>query len=374
MNQVQPKPFSFFIARLLARDILASFISGTLIFLFVMLMFQAIRLSEFLVIHRADIEEIGKISAYMLVSFLPIAIPVAFLFAVLMGVSRANSEGEVLALQLAGFSPLHIFTPLAIFSGFVAFISVYLSLFVVPRANRSFELMVGKIDSERVMASLKPGVFIHGFYGLVLFTEQISVSRNSMKKVFIYDNRESGHPLAITAQQGELQDFADRGLRTLRLRNGTIYIEKIRGDAKQQKIRFRIYDINLETGGPTAFWRDYSAPSYTYAQLLNRIEETKDDLPTHRRLHIELHRRFSLALSVIAFALVGFAIGCRSRRGVRSGAIVLCLFVGLIYWLTYLAATALAVTGWVLPWLGIWAPNVLLVVLGLFGFRRLYAY
>ncbi|MBI1862216.1 MAG: LptF/LptG family permease [Deltaproteobacteria bacterium] len=361
------------LTRLLAREILGSFVLGTAIFLMIMLVFQAIRLSEFLVVHQAGLRDVSKISYSLIVSFVPIAVPVAFLFAVLMGISRANSEGEILALQLAGFSPIRIFAPLGLFSLVVAFVSVWMSLYYVPQANRRFELMVGRIDSERVMAALKPGIFNHGFYGLVLLAEQINSSRSLMRRVFIYDNRENTHPLTITAQDGTLQEFADRGIRTLRLRDGTIHIEKPYAGGVQQKINFRIYDINLEFSPAGELWRDFSAPSYTLSQLRKRLSEAGGDLMLVRRLEIELHRRYSLALSVLAFAVLGFAIGCRSHKGVRSGAIVLCLLVALVYWLFYLAATALAATGWILPWLGIWLPNFILIGVGVILFRRNYA-
>ena len=373
MLSVRPRFFSWYVTKLLSLDIVSGFLSGTLILSLILLMFQAIRLSEFLVVHQASVKDIIVMFVNLMVSFLPISVPVAILFSVLTGISRANSEGEVLALQTSGFSPARIFFPLGIFTAVVAVVSVYLALYVVPRAHRRFELMIGQIDSERVMAALKPGVFLHGFYGLVLLAEHITPSRSEMKKVFIYDNRFSEQPLSITAQEGVLQDFVQDGIRTLRLKDGAIYLERAASGRAQQKINFRVYDINLELGESSAIWRDYSAPSYTYPHLLKRMSECGGDVTTYRRLQIELHRRFSMALSVVVFAIVGFLIGCRSQKLGRSAVIVLGLFVGLLYWVTYLMANALAVTGWVLPWLGIWAPNLVLFILGLLGFRRLYS-
>lgn len=372
MVSARPRFFSWYVAKLFSREILGSFVLGTAIFLFIMLMFQAIRLSEFLVVHQAPFHEIVKMSVSLLLSFIPIAVPVAFLFSVLMGVSRANSEGEILALQVSGFSPARVFAPLFLFSLFVAAGCAYLSMYLVPRANRSFELRIGRIDSERVMANIKPGVFIHGFYGLTMFCEEVNTSHHKMKRVFIYDNRESTSPLTITAQEGRLEEYGDRGGRTLRLRDGFIFVERPWSDGNQQVISFEVYDINLEMGDASPYWRDYSAPSFTFPQLKKRIAELSGDPLTVRRLQIELHRRLSISVSIIVFALMGFAMGCRSQRGVRSGAIVLCLLVGVFYWLAFLASTALSVTGWAVPQIGIWIPNVLLAAFGAYLFRAQY--
>jgi lipopolysaccharide export system permease protein len=208
------------------------------------------------------------------------------------------------------------------------------------------------------MAALKPGVF-QGFHGLTLFAEKIVPIKNEMKKLFIYDEREESHPLAITAQEGILRYLPESGLLTLRLTDGAIYVDRKKEDGVQQRIDFEVYDIKLDgEGRGGGAWREYSPPSYTYPQLKQRLAEVEHDPPTRRRLEVELQGRFSFSFSCVVFAALGFFIGTMSQRGVRSTAIILCMLVGLIYWLAYIAANALAVAGEITPWLGIWAPNV----------------
>jgi len=350
--------FSWSLTRYVVKDVLISFVVGTVIFLLILLMFQVLRLSEFVVVHQVPLKDIARLSAYLLLSFVPIALPVAFLFAVLMEVSRANSEGEMLALQVNGLSLGRIFFPLGVLSLFICGICLYTALFLVPKGNRKFELLITQLGNERVMAALKPGVFLQGFYGLVLFAEQIIPVRNEMQRVFIYDERDEKHPLAVTAQAGILRLLPEREILTLRLTNGSIHLEKKQRDPIQQKIDFELYDINLNTPSRAESWREYSPPSYNYPQLKARLLETKHDIPANRQLLIELHRRFSLSFSCIVFAALGFFIGTLSQRGIRSTAVILCVLVGVAYWLSFVAANALALAGWVLPWFGVWVPNL----------------
>jgi lipopolysaccharide export system permease protein len=223
-------------------------------------------------------------------------------------------------------------------------------------------LLYTRLDSERVISTLKPGVFTEGFFGLVLFTEQIVPLKNELKRVFLYDRREEGHPLSISAEAGLLKTQIDKGLVTLRLTNGSIHVENPEGEAEavQQKIDFDVYDINLQLGERGEAWRGYSPPSYEYSQLSQRIRETIHDPPLHRQLLVEFHRRFSMAFSCVVFAVLGFAIAVRNDRGARGSAILLCLMVALAYWLCYIGANALAIAGWVPAWLAIWFPNFLL--------------
>ncbi len=364
--------FSWSLTKYVLRDVILSFFSGTAVFLGIFLLFQAVRLMEFVVMHQVALLDIAKLCIAMGLSFLPLAAPVAFLFAVLMAISRANSEGEILALQANGISLKQVFAPLGVFSILLSLGVLYASLYTVPRGNRSFELLYTRLGNEKIISTLKPGVFTEGFYGLVLFTEHIVPLKNELKKVFLYDRREEAHPLSITAQAGILKTQLDKGLVTLRLTNGSIHMENPDGELEtaQQKIDFDVYDINLEVGEKGEAWRAYSPPSYDLPQLNQRIAETVHDVPTHRQLLVEYHRRFSMAFSCVVFAAMGFAIAILSHRGIRSSAILLCMCVALAFWLCYLGANALAVAGWVPPWLGIWAPNFFFLGVAYFTYRR----
>lgn len=361
--------FSWQLAKYVSQDVLFSFISGVTIFLLIMLMFQAIRLSEFVVVHQVSMKDVVKMSSYLMLTFLPIALPVAFLFSVLMGISRATSEGEILALQVSGLSLWQIFFPIFIFSALITGICTYASLYTVPKANRAFELLITRLSSERVVAQLKPGIF-SSFRGLVFFAEQIIPLKSELKRVFIYDERDQEYPLAITAQAGVLRTSPETGNLTLRLSDGAIHVDRKNDLTKLQKINFRVYDINLELEPRADSWRDYSPQSYDFSQLRNRIRETVQDRPQNWQLLVELHRRFSLSFSCLVFAGLGFFIGVLSHRGVRSTAIILCLMVGLLYWIFYIGANALATSGWVWPWLAIWFPNVLFTGVTYVCYRR----
>jgi len=369
MLKAKTRLLSWYLTKYVSKEVLISFLAGTTIFLLILLMFQAIRLSEFVVIHQVSIRDVGKLCFYLMLTFLPLAIPIAFLFSVLMGISRANSEGEILALQVNGISLVQIFMPVGIFSVAVSFFCLYTSLYSVPQGNRAFELLYTTLASEKVMAALKPGVFVD-FHGLMLFAEEIIPIKSEMKKVFLYDERDESLPLAISAEAGILRSLPSKGLLTLRLSNGSIHIDHKKLQKIQQKIDFDVYDINLALAPHGEGWREYSPQSYNYPQLKTRLVETVHDVTLNRLLQVELHRRFSLSFSCMVFAALGFFIGTLSQRGVRGTAIVFCILVGLVYWLAYVAATALAMSGWVIPWVGIWAPNVLFAILAWWCYRR----
>jgi len=211
-----------------------------------------------------------------------------------------------------------------------------------------------------------------GFFGLTMFVEKVTPVRKEMRRVFIYDRRDQEHPLAITADAGIIKTAFDKGKITLRLSDGSVYVDKQEAGGIQQKINFEVYDINLDFDRGGKAWRAHSLPSLDYGQLEQQMAESRGDPRRLRQLQVEYHRRVSLAFACIIFGALGFFIGTLSIKGLRSSSIIICLIVGTVYWLSYVGANALANEGWVAPWLGIWAPNVLFALVPIYCYRKYY--
>lgn len=360
---------SRYLLKYLFLEVGVGFLMGTVIFLLIMLAFQAIRLTDLIIFHQVSFAQMAQLSYYLMYSFLPLAIPVAFLFSVLLGISRANSEGEVLALQVNGVSIGQIFAPVLLFSALLTAFCLQASLYSVPKGNRGFELLVTKLSAKQMLAALRPGVFIEGFYGMVLFSERIDQAGAQMHRVFLYDERDPERPYAIAAQAGMLSGDPGKSRLTLRLLDGAIHVDRPARDGVQQKITFDVYDINLQLRTGENAWRDYSLPSMSYTQLKEQMGQAGD--PRRRlEMEVELHRRISLSFACIVFGAMGFFIALLSKRGIRSSAIVLCLGVAVVYWLCYVAASALAAQGRFAPWLGIWLPNFLFLAVPVLCYRK----
>ncbi|MFH1222790.1 MAG: LptF/LptG family permease, partial [Pseudomonadota bacterium] len=62
------------------RELLVPFIMGVAVFTFILIMFQILKFTEFLVVHGVDLMLVLKLFYYLIVAFLPITVPVSFLF------------------------------------------------------------------------------------------------------------------------------------------------------------------------------------------------------------------------------------------------------------------------------------------------------
>lgn len=86
-----------------------------------------------------------------------------------------------------------------------------------------------------------------------------------------------------------------------------------------------------------------------------------------RRYRVEIHKKFTFAIAVFIFALVGAPLGLLFRRGglAATGALAVGLF--LFYWTTLAFGEKLADRGFafVPPWLAMWLANLVVGALGL---------
>ncbi len=351
-------------------EIVPSFLMGTSLFLMILLMAQAIRLSEFLVSNQVNFKDIFLLCWYLMWSLVGTVIPVAYLFSVLIGISRAHSEGETTALQVSGVSLVQAFGPVAVLSLIVTLVSVYFSMYPVPHGNRKFELMITRLQQEKVMEALKPGVFINGFHGLTLYAEQVIPAKNEMRRVFLFDDREETHPMAITAKKAVILSNPYEGLLLLRLSDGSVYEDTKSVDEDLLRIDFEVHDINLSHAPLGEAWREYSPLSFNYHQIKKRLIEIEGDPVGSRSLQVEFHRRVSLGFSCFIFGALGFFLSLLSQKGVRGGAILFCTVAGIFYWLFLVAANAIAVRGWGAPWVVVWIPNLIFAVVAFLAYRR----
>src|SRR5689334_5248629 len=99
------------IYRYILREVMHPFMGAAIFFLFVLMMFQVIRLADFFVLHNVSGYMILSLMSYMALTFTPVIFPIAFLLAVLMGFGRLSTDSEVLAIRAAGVSVYSMLAP-----------------------------------------------------------------------------------------------------------------------------------------------------------------------------------------------------------------------------------------------------------------------
>jgi lipopolysaccharide export system permease protein len=377
-------PWTFY--RYILSETIKPFLGAALFFLFVLLMFQVIRLADVFVVHNVSGYSILTLMGNLALTFTPVILPIAFLLAVLLGFGRLSTDSEVLAMRAAGVSVYSMLMPVLGLGAVLAAITMFCNAYFVPYGARSFRYELFRIYNTKAIATIHAGTFTEGFFDLVLYADEVDSKANTLKKVMIYDERKQGAPVTVVARHGQilnnLQDASGTPGLVLRLFQGNLH----RGDPGKnlyEKTDFDVYDIFLKV--ETAKVVGVDVPKTMDISLLRaRLNELKAKIKTGTPFEalsleerqdfitygVEFWKRLALASSCFIFALMGVAFGVIRTRTVRSNSFLICLVVLLFYWGVYSLGHNLSSDGKVPAVVGMFAANVLLLVIALFTLRR----
>lgn len=357
--------------RYVIEEVAGPFIGGVVFFSFIFLMFQTLRLAEALIEHSVPWIVLGKLVWLMVVSFLPLAIPLAFLIGLLVAFGRLSSDSELVAMKANGLSIHRLALPAYGVSLVVALLSLGLNLEWVPQAKFDLKSTIIQLTNTKPISTIKQGTFTSGFFDLLLYAERVNQSTNEMEKVFIYDERDPKNPLAIVARAGEIVPIkmeSELGSSiALRLYDGDIHSNDITRGV-YQKTNFREYQVYLrvDAGANTAIGKVTNHPYH----ILHQIYKTETDARKKREIKTEIYKRLMTAVAPFLFVLIGIGYGTVRGRAVRSGAALTTLIVIVPFFVLQTVCENWGYAGKIPPLIAMLIPNLLLLIIGVRGYRK----
>jgi lipopolysaccharide export system permease protein len=350
-------------------ETLPAFLMGVVVFVGILLMMQALRLTDFVIGHGVGLRTIGEILLYLSVSFLPVILPMSLLFSVLLTYSRLSNDSEIVAFKSLGLNMAHLALPAVILSLAATLMSAQTSFYLGPWGNRKFEVLMQDLGRQKVGAALRDGVFAEGFFDLVVYANHVDSKAGLLTDVFIYDEHDPNTPVTIIAKEGHLiQEQTRAGASALlRLHNGNIHRTH---QNTYTKVDFETFDINLFNPYDMSE-RKKSPPSMTLDELRSELKRTDLQPAEQSKLEVEFQQRWSLSGACLIFALLGVGLGTvTNRRSSRGGGFVMCLIVLISYWVFYMSAVSAARSGWIPPGVALWLVNLIFFLFAMNTLRR----
>lgn len=353
--------------RYLLREMAGPFGLILAIFLFVLLMGRMLKIVEMIVRQGVSAWEVLRLMAYLVPSFLPLAVPMATLIAGVICFSRLSADMEITAMKASGVSVYQMVPPVAGFSLAMCLLTLFLTLEGAPWGAYAFRELALQLARKHISVALKEGVFNELMPGLVVYAERMRLEDGLMEGVFVHDRHSSQVPMEIMARKGILVregQESEAGL-VLRLENGTVYQASPK-EGKLRQIHFDLYELDLELsmadaeeklkGRRPEEW-DIGGIIFNMKARLARGKKPSKDLL------IEIHRRLAIPVGCLIYGILALPLALQSGPRGRSHGFVLGMSAIVAYYLLFSAGRTLAETGWAPPWLGLWGANIIFGVL-----------
>ncbi len=357
--------------RYIWKELLTPFFLGLFIFTFLLLIDRIFDLTDLIINKGVPVHLVLLLLVYISPAILVLTIPIGFLLAILIAFGRLSADMEVVALKACGISPLRLLRPVVVFGLGVAALTAYLMMDSVPKTNYAFKSLVFDIVRTQATVGLKERVFNDTFGSFVIYVDEIAPDQIALRNVFVSDERKPEEQRFITAHEGRLlSDEVTRRV-TLRLLDGAIHETNPKSLQKYREVRFKEYDITLVLENPLV--RQGDAPKGDREMSLGELRNMSRQMALHKGnpnpYLVEIHKKFAIPAACLVFSVLGVPMGIRAHRGGRWGAFVALLPIVLFYYVALTSGETLGDSRRIPPWLGMWAPNIVVGAVAVYLLR-----
>jgi lipopolysaccharide export system permease protein len=313
----------------------------------------------------------GQLIAYLTPHFLVMALPIAFLLAILLGLGRLSEDRELTALQALGVSPLRLLAaPLAVGAG-LGGLMVLLTFTAQPWGLSGVRDLVNEVIKKNVVGDVKSGVFYEDISDLTLYAEQVSTDEGRWTNVLLHDDRDPSSPLLVLAHGGQVSTSGQGEAMRLALSQGEVHRAN-RSQEDYTVIHFEGSDITVGLGGVSRRNRFRSPKEeMTPGELLRAAEDAERSGSDPRPFLMSLHSRLGNAVAPLSFAILGTPLAIGRRQAGRAWGYLLTLGGYVLFYLLSRAFEHLGAQGKLSPLLAGQLANVLFIALGAVAMWRL---
>jgi lipopolysaccharide export system permease protein len=354
------------IHRYIFKELLPPFGISIVFFSFVFLLTQLTEIANYVVNFQVGIGTVGLLLLYSMPYFLQFTIPMSAMIAVLLTFLRMSGDMEIVALKAGGVHVYRLLPPVLIFGLIGALLTAYMAIFALPQGRKQTKLMLLDIAAAHVDVGLKPRQFLDFYQDVVIYVHEIDHSTKILYDVFIEDRRTDKLNVTVIAPQGRLSYDQEQAVAYLRLSNGTVHQVDL-SDRRTSVLDFETYDVRLDMQRSIESIKNENehVQEMSLAKLSDRIRSVPPNSDAYYKALKEWHRKFSLPAASLVMALLAMPLGIRARSAQRAYGIGLGLFFFLSYYVLLSMGWVLSESGVYPPWLGMWTPNAVMLVIAL---------
>ncbi|MDR2541922.1 MAG: LptF/LptG family permease [Treponema sp.] len=408
--------FSSTIFRYVLSEMLFSFFICFLFFFFIFFVNQILLMAREVLTKRVPFEHVTLLILYSLPTVIAMSAPFASLVGTLMTVGRLTSDNEILVMLSSGLPYRTVFFPAIVVGILISLLSFYTNDVLLPAGTIQFNRLWRRILVSTPALELQANS-VKRFQDTVIVTGD--VRGRVINNVIILDKTPDGERRVILARSAELKDGGVEGLsldlenafinsskemiredfdyataehlqywvsnediiqaatsispREMSSRDVNTQIKNRRADLavriNDRKIRTISIASNLESllraGPENDDWNRRSTIVSNFAREVSAIETIRDD--RNLTIHvIEIYRKFSVPIGAFCFVFLAVSLGLMAKKSGQTVGFIFGNIIAVLYWSMLFIGQTLGLRAGTPPFLSMWLPNILSLVIGVF--------
>lgn len=355
----------------LATEMLAPFFASFVIMNCVFFLIKLIPFLNVVLELEINFADFLRLFCYLFPNIFLYSIPMAAMMGVIISFTRLSADAEILALKASGISLFQMIPPVLIVSFFIALITGYFSVTLIPKSEIAMKQLMFQVAKEKIDKGIKEQQFTEALGDLVVYVESINKKSGAWQNVWVSDMRGQINPIITMAQSGRMTAHIDQMLVNIVLKNGSLH----RPDGKRsQIISFDSYTINIPLQTPTVFDGEDVTRMSSGTMTLSQLQESatllgRDSKHGKKRL-IHYHKRLALPVGCFILSLLGMPLGLLAGPGRRAVGIPLGLGFFIFYYILFTLGKTLAEDTQIPIVIAMWLPNIIFFLIALYFIRQ----
>ncbi len=334
--------------RYLLKQFLPTFLAGLALFLGLLLMNQFLRLFTTAMLKGLPLAWILGCFARLLPSLASLAVPMAFLVAMMVTLGQLSDSGEAMALRAAGFSFPEIVRPFLWTAVALSAVLLLVNHKTGPEGFHSFRVRISRASQKLAKIDLDPGAFTP-LGPWRLYAREVNKGDGRLEGVYLVrpDHRD---PMRVNAARGRLTLEPGVSL-DLVLEDGQLQLPNTDPE-RYVSGRFERYRVHLPLAEP-APPRPLDLQELNTRSLRARIADPRTPRDKRVEYEVEESARSVGALSPFVFFWLAAPLGLGLRSRARGADFASSLFVMFAFYGLLVIGIS---EGRRIPALAYWAP------------------
>ncbi len=352
---------SLTISRYLIGAILPYFVFAWLLLSVILFVQQAARFADIFFSANIPAKLVWQLTLALVPNVIAFTCPMAVLVGVIIGLSKMQSDSELVAIRASGVGNIQITIPVFLIGVLLSIFAFIINLYGVPLAARIVRQVAIQTAIYKLESPIEPGVFNTEVAGYTIYVRDGDISDGQWKNIFVHNEDEkTGTVRLITSRNGRIDSSGELSELVLENAVATTFNSS---PGPQKFVSERIGDVRFAIKTRRGeLIQKLSAADLTPEELgLAQLSEYANSKDGAERTEAQIlwQRRIVLSITPLIFCLLGTALILRFNRRGKGFGVVVALGCLIAYYLLAFLGEQLARTGKISVFEGSLIPIIL---------------